>query len=142
MRILILCTGNSCRSQMAHGILQALDASIEVHAAGTHPAARVHPIAIEVMQEFGLDISHHQPQSVDSYIAMEWDYVVTVCGGANENCPVFEGKVKHRLHMGFEDPAEAKGTEAEVREVFRTVRDNILKDFFALYQVYIRKESE
>jgi arsenate reductase (thioredoxin) len=142
MHILILCTGNSCRSQMAHGILQALDASLEVHSAGTRPADRVHPLAIEVMQALGLDISHHQPRSVDAYLAMEWDYVITVCGGAHADCPVFTGKVKNRIHIGFEDPAEAQGSDADVREVFRSVRDEILRDFFTFYQVYIRKQME
>jgi len=139
MRILILCTGNSCRSQMAHGILQALDDSIEVHSAGTHPAERVHPKAIEMMHSLGLDISKHTPHSVDVYLQDTWDYVITVCGGAQEICPMFAGQVRHRLHIGFEDPAEAVGTDAEVDAVFQKVRDAILRDFFAFYHKQIRK---
>ena len=83
MRILVLCTGNSCRSQMAHGFLQSFDRHIEVYSAGTSPAKHVHPIAISVMSEVGIDISHHIPQKVEQYLNEQWDYVITVCGGAN-----------------------------------------------------------
>lgn len=105
MRILILCTGNSCRSQMAHGYLQSLDDNLEVFSAGTKPAERVHPFAIEAMKEIGIDISHHTPHNVTEYIAQSWDFVITVCGNADENCPIFSGKVQNRLHIGFDDPA-------------------------------------
>lgn len=94
MKILILCTGNSCRSQMAHGFLQSFDNAIEVHSAGTKPAGKVNPMAVKVMSEIGIDISHHMPKSVNQYLGHEWDYVITVCGGANESCPMFTGKVK------------------------------------------------
>ena len=113
MRILILCTGNSCRSQMAHGLLESFDknGTIEVYSAGTRPAQQVNPLAVEAMQEIGIDISAHTPHNVNEYLHQEWDYVITVCGGANESCPTFTGKVKQRLHMGFEDPSEATGTQ-------------------------------
>ena len=88
MRILVLCTGNSCRSQMAHGFLQSFDRHIEVYSAGTSPAKHAHPIAISVMSEVGIDISHHIPKMVEQYLNEQWDYVITVCGGANETCPV------------------------------------------------------
>ncbi len=96
MKILILCTGNSCRSQMAHAFLESFNADMEVRSAGTHPAAEVHPLAIKVMNETGLDISNNRPTQVDTYINEAWDYVITVCGDANENCPIFTGKVKTR----------------------------------------------
>ena len=109
MKILILCTGNSCRSQMAHGFLQSFDKRLEVLSAGTEPARKVNQMAIDVMKKAGVDISHHKPKNVDQYLKEEWDYVITVCDHANEVCPVFPGKVRNRLHMGFEDPSETKG---------------------------------
>ena len=129
MRVLILCTGNSCRSQMAHGFLQSFDSDLEVHSAGTKPSDKVNPKAIEVMKEVGVDISGHRPQSVEIYLNDEWDYVITVCGGANESCPVFTGKVKHRLHIGFDDPSDAIGTDEYVMKEFRRVRDEIQMKF-------------
>lgn len=139
MKILILCTGNSCRSQMAHGILQAFDKRIKVYSAGTKPAEKVHPKAIEAVAELGIDISAHYPKMVDEYLNQTWDYVITVCGGANESCPMFLGKVKKRIHIGFDDPAHATGTEAQIMAEFRRVRDEILRDFFAFYNKNIRK---
>ncbi len=110
MRVLILCTGNSCRSQMAHGFLQSFDKNIEVYSGGTEPAAQVNAKAVEVMKEVGIDISSHVPTHVNTYLDQEWDYVITVCGGANESCPAFTGKVGKRLHIGFDDPSHATGT--------------------------------
>jgi len=138
MKILILCTGNSCRSQMAQGILQAFNRNIEVYSAGTEPAAGVHPKAIQAMAELGLDISKHHPKKVAEYLNDEWDFVITVCGGAKETCPVFSGKVKNRIHIGFEDPANSTGTEDEVMNEFRKIRDEILRDFFSFYNKHIR----
>ena len=129
MRVLILCTGNSCRSQMAHGFLQSFSRNLEVHSAGTIPAERVNPKAIEVMKEVGIDLSGHRAKSVEIYLNEEWDYVITVCGGANESCPVFTGKVKHRLHIGFDDPSDAIGTDEYVMKEFRRVRDEIQMKF-------------
>ncbi|MBO5885634.1 MAG: arsenate reductase ArsC [Bacteroidaceae bacterium] len=129
MRVLILCTGNSCRSQMAHGFLQSFSRNLEVHSAGTIPAERVNPKAIEVMKEVGIDLSGHRAKSVEIYLNDEWDYVITVCGGANESCPVFTGKVKHRLHIGFDDPSDAIGTDEYVMKEFRRVRDEIQMKF-------------
>lgn len=133
MKILVICTGNRCRSQMAHGILQSLDPSLTVCSAGTRPASEVHPLGIKVMKEIGIDISSHYPKSIDQYLDEEWDYVITVCGGAKESCPVFKGKVGQRLHIGFDDPDAFMGTEEEVLPEFRRVRDEIaakMKDFF------------
>jgi len=139
MNILILCRGNSCRSQMAHGILQSLDKTLNVHSAGTHPAEAVNPNAIKVVAELGLDISKHKPMLVDTYLDKPWDFVITVCGGANESCPSFLGEVKHRIHIGFEDPADAVGTPEEILEEFRVIRNQILVAFFSFYHQQLKK---
>lgn len=123
MKILVLCTGNSCRSQMAHGFLQSFDKRLKVFSGGTRPAERVNPKAVQVMKEVGIDVSGHVPTHVDEYVAEAWDYVITVYGGANESCPVFSGRVAHRLHIGFDDPSESTGSEEWVMREFRRVRD-------------------
>ena len=127
--ILILCTGNSCRSQMAEGFLRSFDSALEVFSAGTKPAESVHPIAVKVMREEWIDISLYKPKSVEEYLHRPFDYVITVCDAANESCPLFTGSVEHRLHIGFDDPAEAKGTQEEVLAVFRRVRNEINQRF-------------
>ena len=132
-RILILCTGNSCRSQMAEGILKSFDSLLEIYSAGIKPAEKVHPNAIQVMKEIGVDISSYKPKSVDNFLAEPFDYVITVCDHAKETCPVFTGSVKHRLHIGFDDPAEATGSQDEILAVFRNVRNEIKKEFFTFY---------
>lgn len=141
MRVLILCTGNSCRSQMAHGFLQSFDKDLEVHSAGTKPAECVNPKAVEVMREVGVDISQHTPKSVETYLNDEWDYVITVCGGANESCPMFAGSVKHRLHIGFDDPSDAVGTDEFVMSEFRRVRNEIKQRFAEFYITQILKRE-
>ena len=140
MKILILCTGNSCRSQMAHGFLQSFDSRLEVYSAGTKPAEKVNPMAVKVMGEMGIDLSHHSPKSVNQYIGQEWDYVITVCGGASESCPMFTGKVKNRLHIGFDDPSEATGTPEFISSEFHRVRDEIKVRFLELYLKEIRPQ--
>lgn len=132
-RILILCTGNSCRSQMAHGFLQSFDKNLLIFSAGTKPAEKVQPMAINVMSETGIDLSEHTPKNVSEYLGQEWDYVITVCGGANESCPMFTGRVKNRLHIGFEDPSEAIGTPEFIHSEFLRVRDEIKKRFYDFY---------
>jgi arsenate reductase (thioredoxin) len=139
MKILILCTGNSCRSQMAHGFLQSFDANIIVCSAGTEASGKLNEKAVAVMKEAGIDISHHTSDSVDLYLGQEWDYVITVCGGANENCPAFLGKVEHRLHIGFDDPSHAVGTDEFIWSEFRRVRDEIKEAFWKLYNSTIRQ---
>ncbi len=134
MKILILCTGNSCRSQMAEGFLRSYDPEIEVFSAGTDPSDLVHPKAVEVMKEKGIDLSGHYPQKVDEFLDDAFDYVITVCGHAKENCPVFLGEVKQHLHIGFEDPAEATGTEEEILNEFRRIRDEIRERMQAFLQ--------
>lgn len=133
MKILILCTGNSCRSQMAHGFLQSFDPDLEVFSAGTKPAEKVNPLAVKAMQENGIDISGHTPHDVKEYLKEWWDYVITVCGGANESCTAFDGKVKHRIHIGFDDPSDAIGSEEFVMAEFRRVRYEIKAKFEQFY---------
>jgi len=133
-RILILCTGNSCRSQMAEGFLKSFDGELEVYSAGTNSSNQVHLKAIQVMKEAGIDLSQNYPKMVDKFLNESFDYVITVCDNAKETCPVFIGKVGKQLHIGFEDPAEAAGTEEEVFAVFRKVRDEIKKDFYEFYK--------
>lgn len=132
-RILILCTGNSCRSQMAEGFLKSFDENLEVHSAGTKPAEKVNPFAVKAMKEIGIDISNGVAEDVDKYLSQSFDYVITVCDNAKETCPFFIGDVKHRLHIGFDDPADAVGKEEEVMPVYRRVRDEIKRDFYEFY---------
>ena len=141
MKVLILCTGNSCRSQMAHGFLQSFDKSLDVHSAGTQPASQVNLRAVEVMKEIGIDISLHTPKSVNIYLDEAWDYVITVCGGANETCPMFQGKVGKRMHIGFDDPSEVQGSEEFVMNEFRRVRDEVRRRFAEFYITEILKKE-
>ena len=134
MKVLILCTGNSCRSQMAQGFLQSFDQNLTVCSAGTEASGKLNAKAVEAMAEAGIDISHHTSDSVSKYLGEEWDYVITVCGGANENCPAFIGKVKHRLHIGFDDPSHAVGTEEFIWSEFIRVRDEIKDGFYKFYE--------
>ncbi len=133
MKILILCTGNSCRSQMAHGFMQSFDSRLTVRSAGTQAAGKLNEGAVAAMNEIGIDISHHTSDQVEKYLDEEWDYVITVCGGANEACPAFIGKVKHRLHIGFDDPSHASGSDEFIRSEFRRVRNEIKEGFYSLY---------
>ena len=132
-RILILCTGNSCRSQMAEGFLKSFDSELEVFSAGTIPADKVNPNSVIVMDEVDIDISSQYPQDVDEFIDQSFDYVITVCDNAKEVCPVFTGHVKHQLHIPFDDPADATGTEQEVLVVYRRVRYEIKEKFAQFY---------
>lgn len=134
MKILILCTGNSCRSQMAEGFLKSFDPTLEVHSAGTEPSQRVHPKAVEVMNEIGIDLKMNYPKKVDNFLKDTFDYVISVCGGAKESCPAFIGDVKNNIHIGFDDPAEATGTEEEIYGEFRRIRDEIKRDFYMFYK--------
>ncbi len=118
---------------MAHGFLQSFSSEIGVFSAGTKPAEMINRKAVEVMKEAGIDISDHTPHNVSEYINESWDYVITVCGGANESCPVFVGNVRHRLHIGFDDPSDAIGSEELVLAEFRRVRDEIKTRFEQLY---------
>lgn len=140
MKVLILCTGNSCRSQMAHGFLQSFDQNITVCSAGTEASGKLNSKAVAVMAEAGIDISQHTSDSVTKYLGEEWDYVITVCGGANESCPAFLGKVKHRLHIGFDDPSHAVGSEEFINSEFIRVRDEIKAGFYQFYVEQIKPQ--
>ncbi len=118
---------------MAEGFLRSFDPSLEVYSAGTRPSTQVNPKAIAAMREVGIELSGAFPKNVDRFIHESFDYVITVCDNARETCPVFFGKVRQRLHMGFEDPAEAVGMEDEVMAVFRRVRDEIKNEFQNFY---------
>jgi len=119
---------------MAEGFLKSFNKDLEVFSAGTEPTDQVHPKAVEVMREVEVDLTDNRPKSVNKYLGQEFDYVITVCGGAKESCPNFSGKVKNRLHIGFDDPAEAIGTEEEILKEFRGIRDEIKRDFGAFYK--------
>jgi len=138
-RILVLCTGNSARSQMSEGFLESLDGRLEVYSAGTHPSPRVNPFAVQAMKEIGIDISTGFPKKVDQFINQPFDYVITVCDDADRSCPNFRGKVGKRVHLGFPDPARATGSDEEKLAVFRKVRDDIRKRFREYYESEIRK---
>jgi arsenate reductase len=140
-KVLILCTGNSARSQMAEGVLRSLDLNLEVHSAGTLPASQVHPSAIQVMNEIGIDISSSRPKPVSQFLKHSFDYVITVCDHADQNCPAFTGPVKDRLHLGFSDPAKAKGDREEVLAAFRNVRDQIRTRFSEFYEKHLRSSQ-
>ena len=118
---------------MAEGFLKSFDDKLDVFSAGTNPTVKVNPYAIRVMSEVGIDLNGNKPKNVDEFLMQEFDYVITVCDGAKETCPMFTGKVKHRLHIGFDDPADAKGSENEIIAKFRRVRDEIKKDFKEFY---------
>lgn len=123
-KALILCTGNSCRSQMAEGYLRNMGGNLfDVVSAGLEPSM-VNPRAIQVMAEDGIDISSHSSKNVDLFTGQEFDYIITVCDNAKERCPIFPGKGK-RIHWSFRDPADATGSEEEILAVFRTVREQI-----------------
>jgi len=125
---------------MAHGFLQSFDSNIRVFSAGTNPAARINEKAVTVMKEAGIDISSHKPESVERYIGEAWDYVITVCDDANETCPVFVGKVTHRLHLGCEDPSKVIGPDEFIWGEFRRVRDEIRSKFNELYMKHIKPQ--
>jgi len=118
---------------MAHGFLQSFGKELTVRSAGTEPAQKVNPRAVRVMREAGIDISSHKPTPVGKYLKEPWDFVITVCDNARETCPVFTGTVKNRIHIGFEDPWLATGTEEYVMGVYRKVRDGIKERFYNLY---------
>jgi len=129
--VLILCTGNSCRSHLAEGILRAAAGDLlEVHSAGSKPAGYVHPLGIQVMKEIGIDISAHQSKHMNDFLQRPVETVITVCGNADQACPIFPGQV-NRHHWGFDDPAHATGTDEEKLTVFRRVRNEIKMVFDA-----------
>jgi arsenate reductase (thioredoxin) len=129
--VLILCTGNSCRSHLTEGILRAAAGDcLDVQSAGSKPAGYVHPLAIQVMKEIGIDISSHRSKHLSEFLDQPIETVITVCGNADQACPVFPGQV-NRHHWGFDDPARAEGTDEQKLAVFRRVRDEIRMVFEA-----------
>ena len=141
LSVLILCTGNSCRSHLAEGILGHVAGDLfDVYSAGSKPAGYVHPKAIAVMQEIGIDISGHTSKHMNEFLDRKIDTVITVCGNADQACPMFPGQV-NRYHWGFDDPAHATGTEEEILNEFRRVRDQI-KLVFEAYAAGYREKTE
>jgi arsenate reductase (thioredoxin) len=142
MKILILCTGNSVRSQMAHGFLQSFDDRIEVASAGIRPAERVNQQAVETMAVLGIDIGSHTPEPVDKYLHEDWDYVITVCDNANEKCPVFPGEVKNRLHFDIDNPSLAEGTPEFIQSEYHRVANDIKEIFWKFYAEKLQPRLE
>jgi arsenate reductase len=133
-RILVLCTGNSARSQMAAAFVKSFNPErLDVYSAGTQPAPRINPCAVAAMKEVGIDISGGTPKSVAQFTSQSFDYVITVCDDADKNCPNFIGKVGKRVHIGSPDPAKATGTEEQIMTAFRQVRDDIKRKFSDYY---------
>ena len=118
---------------MAEGILRAIDSRLEIFSAGTRPEVVVNPHAVTVMKEIGIDISSQQPEHINRFIGNSFDYVITVCDHSRESCPIFKGEIKHKIHIGFEDPAAARGSEAEILPVYRQIRDEIQDALTKLY---------
>jgi len=125
---------------MAEGFLQSLDERIVVRSAGTNATGKLNPKAVEVMKEAGIDISHHTSRNVDLFLNEAWDYVITVCGGAKETCPMFTGRVNHRVHIGFEDPSEVVGTPEFIDSEYRRIRDEIKTAFQKFYNEEIKPQ--
>jgi len=123
---------------MAEGFLKSFDKKLKVFSAGTEPALQVHPKAVKVMDEVGIDISNRYPKSVDEFLYQNFDFLITVCDDAKEKCPFFHGKISYQLHIGFEDPALETGSEEEILNVFRKVRDEIRKEIYRFYLYYIK----
>jgi arsenate reductase len=126
---------------MAEGFLKSFDDKLEVYSAGTKPSGFVHPNAVKVMSELGINISKYISKNLDSFLEYEWDYVITVCDNAKETCPVFTGNVVNKIHIGFEDPADAEGSEEHVLNEFRKIRDEI-KEKIKQFYVNVKFKSE
>jgi arsenate reductase len=139
LKILVICTGNSARSQMTAGFLKSWDTRLDVYSAGTAPAPRINPYAVRAMKEVGVDISGGTPKNVRLFLGDSFDYVITVCDEADRDCPNFTGKVRKRVHMPFPDPAKATGTDDQIIAVFRTVRNDIQAKFTDYYEHELKK---
>lgn len=125
---------------MAEGFLKSFNNKLEVFSAGTEPSDQVHPLAVKVMKDVGIDLSQNIPKSAEKFTADNFNYVITVCGGAKESCPVFTGNVKQTLHIGFDDPAEAKGTDEFILSEFIRIRNEIKRDFQDFYENSVKPE--
>jgi arsenate reductase (thioredoxin) len=124
---------------MAQGFLQSFDKRMHIFSAGTEPAEKINPKAVDAMKKAGIDISKNTPKNVEQYLNEDWDYVITVCNTANETCPAFQGRVLHRLHMGFEDPSKFKGAYVDVMNDFYRIRNEIREKFYSFYDSELRK---
>jgi len=133
-KVLFLCTGNSCRSQMAEGFINARLAGFEAYSAGTTPGRQIHPKVLKVMKEVGIDLKLNQTKSLDHFQGQRFDYVITVCNSAKESCPVWLGEAGEKIHIGFDDPAIATGTDEEITAEFRRVRDEIEEQVLGFLQ--------
>ena len=141
VKVLVLCTGNTCRSQMAHGFFSSFDKNLQVYSGGVEPAEKINPKAVEVMAELGIDISDHTPHDVREYLDEKWDYVITVCDHAHETCPVFNGEVVSQMHIGFDDPSHATGTPEFIDSEYHRVRDEIGTRMRALYEFMLTDQN-
>jgi len=133
MKILVLCTGNSCRSHIAEAFLKSFDPELEVFSAGISPEKQIHPFALKVMDEAGISLEGHYTKNVDGFIEQDFNFLLTLCDRARENCPEFTGKIKKRIHIGIRNPTQAFGTEEEVLNEFRNARDIIKSSFYRFY---------
>lgn len=134
-KILILCRANSCRSQIAEAVLRNLNPKYSVFSAGTEPAKQVHPATVKVMKEIGMDISDYKTKHVNNFINEDWDYLITVCDIAKQNCPVFHGNVKKSLFIKFADPLAYPGDEEFILKLVRSTRDKIIEEFEAFHSI-------
>lgn len=127
---------------MAEGFLKSFDPELIVYSAGTNPAQQVHPLAIKVMAEVGIDLSEYYTKNVNQLIHKSFDYVITVCDNANADCPIFLGNVKNRIHLGFDDPSKAMGTKREILSSFRETRDKIKTEFYKFFNSNIKRKEK
>ncbi|WP_376790210.1 arsenate reductase ArsC [Thermoflexus sp.] len=142
LRVLVLCTGNAARSQMAEGLIRAaLGDRVQVFSAGTHPAGYVHPMAIQVMREIGIDISGHRSKSLSEFIGQPFDLVLTVCDHAAEECPVWPGQGE-RMHIGYPDPGRWAWDEERMLEEFREIRDRMREELLPILRRWIEQQEE
>lgn len=139
LKVLVICTGNSARSQITAGFLKSWDTRLNIYSAGTAPAPRINPYAVRAMKEVGIDISSGTPKNVRQFLGESFDYVITVCDEADRDCPNFTGKVGKRVHIPFPDPARATGTDDQIMSVFRQVRNDIQAKFTDYYQHELKK---
>lgn len=138
MRVLIVCNSNSCRSQMAEAYLQSFDSKLEVMSAGSKPDNQIHPLAIEVMKEDGIDISNKKPKKIDQYLNESFDYVLTLCNKETSLLDAFNGNVQNKIHLNFEDPLTNCDDNSNEIETFRQTRDDIKENFERFYQAHLR----
>ncbi len=142
MKVLILCTGNSCRSQMAEAILQRLDNEIQVVSAGTNPAQQIHPVAVTALAEIGIDISEAKTKNILDYLNDDWDYLITVCDVANETCPSFNGTVGNKIYIKFDNPLAYEGDDEFILNLVRNNRDRMIEEFEFFYREILTKNKE